>query len=117
MPIRLRFVMGGRLYNPVGGLIALSEGLVKRVLIITAVAALCVACNRGTHGGAAQTKTETIAPAQAQPAPTGTEALTQTTDIEDSRSEGEGGVSEAATAPPAQTATTPPAKAPAKKKK
>lgn len=37
--------------------------------------------------------TETIAPAQPQPAQTGTDdALTQTVDIEDSRSEAEGGV-------------------------
>ncbi|HEY3055122.1 MAG TPA: hypothetical protein VGK31_04215 [Thermoanaerobaculia bacterium] len=42
--------------------------------------------------GSAQTspQSETIAPAAAKPAPTGTDAMTQTVDIEDSRSDAEG---------------------------
>lgn len=36
--------------------------------------------------------TQTIAPAVAQPDPTGTDASTQTVDIDDSRSEDEGGI-------------------------
>ena len=50
------------------------------------------------------TITETIAPAAPQTAPTGTEAMTQTVDIEDSRSEAEGGV--ITSPPPAKTTTS-----------
>lgn len=48
-------------------------------------------CKRheGSAPGAAQT--ETMAPVRGDTAPTGTDALTQTVDIEDSRSEAEGG--------------------------
>ena len=35
-------------------------------------------------------QTQTIAPATAQPAPTGTDSMTQTVDVEDSRSEDDG---------------------------
>jgi len=81
-------------------------------MVIIGVVFLAGACNREAHNPS-QTKTETIAPAQAQPAPTGTEALTQTTEIEDSRSEGEGGTSETA-APPATKKTAKTAPVPAK---
>ncbi len=55
---------------------------------------LATACERRT-GGATNSPgptTQTIAPAAAQPAPTGTDAMTQTVEVEDSRSEAEGGV-------------------------
>lgn len=57
--------------------------------------------------------TQTIAPAAAQPAVNGTDAVTQTVDVEDSRSEGEG-------VAPTNTQTakkTPPPKTPVKKHK
>lgn len=53
-----------------------------------------VACNG--HRGAqtsTQTQTDTITPAPPKPAPvTDTEAMTQTVDVEDSRTDAEGGV-------------------------
>ncbi|MEK6373452.1 MAG: hypothetical protein AABO58_12240 [Acidobacteriota bacterium] len=81
-------------------------------MLITGLPLVLLAC-RGREGAAqgAQT-TQTIAPAAAKPAPEDNEALTQTVDIEDSRSEAEGGV--LASPPPAKKAPAPP---PVKKKK
>jgi hypothetical protein len=59
------------------------------------VALILLGCRerRAAEPGAPGTPhTQTIAPAQAEPAPTGTDAMTQTVDIEDSRSEEDGGV-------------------------
>ena len=83
-----------------------------RKLLPIIVLPLALACRRheGNSAPSAQS-TQTIPPAAAQPAPTDTEALTQTVDIEDSRSEAEGGT---AAATPAKA---PPKKAPAKKTK
>jgi hypothetical protein len=82
---------------------------VKTFSLLMIVAALLTAgCHRSRPGGNSGVQTETIAPANAQPAPTGTDALTQTTEVEDSRSEADGGVTS-----PAATST---AKAPAKAK-
>lgn len=54
--------------------------------------ALIVACN-GQRGPQTSTRTDTITPAPPKPAPvTDTEAMTQTVDIEDSRTDAEGGV-------------------------
>ena len=64
-------------------------------------------CNRDKNAGPGDTKTETIAPAAAQPAPTDTAELSQTTGVEDSRSEAEGGTATAdGTMPAGTTATT-----------
>ena len=53
---------------------------------------LMVACN-GHRGAQTSTQTDTITPAPPKPAPvTDTEAMTQTVDIEDSRTDAEGGV-------------------------
>lgn len=94
----------------------------KRVLIVLSILFLAAACGRfrGQHSGDASQKTQTIAPASGQPAPsTGNDdALTQTTDVEDSRSEEDGGVT-SPTAGATTTGTAPakaPAKAPVKKK-
>jgi len=66
-----------------------------RLSVIAVVAAgLLTACPRRRAAAPdtlAPAQTQTIAPAQAAPAPTGTDAMTQTVDIEDSRSEGESG--------------------------
>ena len=83
---------------------------VKTIALLMVVAALLsTGCYRSRSGGNSAAQTETIAPANAQPAPTGTDALTQTTEVEDSRSEADGGVTS-----PAATST---AKAPAKTSK
>src|SRR5438128_4488750 len=84
--------------------------------LMIAAALVAAGCNRiRSHSNASETRTETIAPANAQPAQNGTDAMTQTTEVEDSRSEGEGGVS-TSTATTKSTAHAGP-KAPAKKKR
>lgn len=72
------------------------------VLIVLAA----VACNKGREGSAAGKgePTETIAPANPQPDPTGTDAMTQTVDVEGGRSEAEGGGLTSPN-PPVSTAT------------
>ena len=84
------------------------------VLILGAIVILFVACHRReSHAPAANQvpTTQTIAPADARPAPTGTDAMTQTVEVEDSRSEEDGG---ATTAPPPPK-PAPPKPAPKKK--
>ena len=56
---------------------------------------LVLSCGRKEEGTAGGDATETISPAVAQPSPTGTDAMTQTVDIEDSRSVAEGGTATA----------------------
>ena len=88
------------------------------LVLIVMTAALFAAGCRGRNSSSAATttlKTETIAPATGQPAANGGDAVTQTVDVEDGRSEDDGGV---LTNP--QTKTTGTAKVPvkpAKKKK
>jgi hypothetical protein len=85
------------------------------LLLITSLPLALLAC-RGREGAVSQDAqtTQTIAPAEAKPAPNDNEALTQTVDVEDGRagrSESEGaGMS---TAPPPAPKKAPP---PAKKK-
>jgi len=79
------------------------------------LAAALVGCRRRHEGPGTVQQTQTIAPAAAQPAPTGTDAMTQTVDVEDGRSEEDGGTTttqQPATVVPATTAS---AKAPASK--
>lgn len=97
---------------------------------LSVVLSLSIAALTGCKGEkAAQTATagatQTIAPASAPAAANGTDALTQTVDVEDSRSEAEGGAlsNNGATPPAGDTAATaakpapkPKPKAPAKKK-
>ena len=86
----------------------------NRILILSAIVILFAACHRRETRGAAGTQpptTQTIAPADARPAPTGTDAMTQTVEVEDSRSEEDGGVTTAPPPPPK------PAPKPAPKKK
>jgi hypothetical protein len=93
-------------------------------MLLAAVLALAGCRERkAAEGGApGAPKTQTIAPAQADPSPTGTDAMTQTVDIEDSRSEEDGGVitsKQTAKTPKATTttATTTTTQPPPKKKK
>jgi len=77
------------------------------MVALLVAAALASACPRRAEKGATvtSTQTETIAPAVAPPAPAGNDAMTQTVEVEDSRSEEDGA---AITNP--QTAKTPGAK-------
>lgn len=86
-----------------------------KVLVIMSLPLALAAC-RGRAGDAAHgaQPTQTIAPAAAQPAPNGNDAMTQTVDVEDSRSEAEGGVM---TAPAPKAPAVKKAAPPAKKKK
>ena len=84
--------------------------VIKRAILVSFIV-LVAACrgHRAAENGSTAT-TQTVAPAAAQPAPTGTDAMTQTVDVGDGRSEEDGGVSTTAT-----TAAKKPA--PAKKTK
>jgi hypothetical protein len=93
---------------------------VKRLTTLFAVVTIVFALShcRGRESGA-DAGTETIAPAKPQPDDTGTDAMTQTVDIEDSRSEAEGASLTQGQQPPtattATTATATTSTAPAKK--
>ncbi|HKO59225.1 MAG TPA: hypothetical protein VJ276_25385 [Thermoanaerobaculia bacterium] len=80
------------------------------VMLLPVVLALCACRERksGEPGAPGTPNTQTIAPAQAEPTPTGTDAMTQTVDIEDSRSEEDGGVitSKQTAKTPGSTTTT-----------
>ena len=87
---------------------------IRKLLLITSLPLALVAC-RGREGAAqGAQQTQTIAPAAAKPAPNDSEALTQTVDVEQGRSEAEGGVLSTSPPPAAKKAPTPPVK---KKKK
>jgi hypothetical protein len=85
-------------------------------LLIMMMLALSAANCRGRKSAATGTaqNTQTIAPAAAQPAVNGGDAVTQTVDVEDGRSEDDGGVltnpQSAKTAPAQKPATKPAAK-------
>jgi hypothetical protein len=87
--------------------------LVKPLLPLLLAALICAACARHKSGAAPQPTTQTIAPADAQPAPNGTDPMTQTVEVDDSRSESDGMTTAVATTAAKGKA---PAKAPAKKK-
>ena len=83
----------------------------KRTLWVICFASLLLvagACKGRGSTAATSSATETIAPSAPQPAPTGTDAMTQTVDIEDSRSEDDGGVltSQQTAKTPGATTTT-----------
>ncbi|HEX8620029.1 MAG TPA: hypothetical protein VF911_20780 [Thermoanaerobaculia bacterium] len=66
---------------------------IASVVVVLAVLTLAFpGCKGREQRGAGGEASETIAPASPQPAPTGTEAMTQTVDVESGRSEAEGGV-------------------------
>ncbi len=85
------------------------------LLILMPLALLAPGC-RGKLSSATTTAptTQTIAPAAAQPSTNGGDAVTQTVDIEDGRSEDDGGV---LTNPQKAKSPVKPAKPPVKKKK
>jgi hypothetical protein len=74
---------------------------VKAILVLTLAAFLTAGCARHKSGAAASgPTTQTIAPAAAKPAPEGTDTMTQTVEVDDSRSESDG-MTTASTPPPA----------------
>jgi hypothetical protein len=89
------------------------------IVVLLAFMLVLGACKRDATATGDQA-TETIAPAAPQPAPTGTDAMTQTVDIEEGRTDAEGGTQTAAgaaldttaggtagtTAPPTPATTT-----------
>lgn len=85
-----------------------------KLMLMMALALAAVGCHRGANDPAHNVQTQTIAPAPAQPAPNGSDAMTQTVDVEDSRSEAEGGT---ATMAPATNTAPNKAPTPARKKK
>jgi len=87
----------------------LTDRVVAILLAVLLISLAGLACNRKENAATGTAATETIAPAKPQPVPTDSGDLTQTVDIEDSRSEAEGGVLTkpgAATETTATTATT-----------
>ncbi len=83
------------------------------VLMTAALVLAPFGCKRQPKSSAPAT--QTIAPASAPPAPTGTDAMTQTVEVDDSRSENDGGVSSDTTS--TTTAGKKPAPPPKSKKK
>ena len=77
-----------------------------RSLAIVVSLLLTLAACKGRENQAHDESTATIAPAQPQPAETGTDAMTQTVELGDGRSVSEGGVSEEGTTA-TDTATAP----------
>jgi hypothetical protein len=59
---------------------------------LVALAFAAYACRGRKHAGPGTVQTQTVAPAPAQPSANGTDAMTQTVDVGDGRSEADGGV-------------------------
>jgi hypothetical protein len=78
---------------------------VLRFVVFLALGTLALGGCRKESKATGSAATETIAPAAAQPEATGTDAMTQTVDIEDSRSEADGGALTSPN-PAARTPTT-----------
>lgn len=95
----------------------------KRTVYRSLIAVFCIAagapaCSRQEKNQqSGHVQTQTVAPAAAQPAPTGTDAMTQTVDVENGRSEEDGGATTAQqSAPTAPAPKAAPAKKPKSKK-
>ena len=70
--------------------------MIKRVLqyilVVLAVLAIPLACKPRNEAATTTDETQTISPAAARPGQTGTAEMTQTVELQDGRSEAEGGV-------------------------
>ena len=70
--------------------------MIKRVLqyilVVLAVLAIPLACKPRNEAATTTDDTQTISPAAARPGQTGTAEMTQTVELQDGRSEAEGGV-------------------------
>ena len=62
----------------------------KPILVVMLAALLGASCSRHKGGAPPQPTTQTIAPAAAKPAPDGSDTMTQTVEVDDSRSESDG---------------------------
>jgi hypothetical protein len=90
----------------------------RSIVVLFCIAAAALACGKRTQNQpASRVKTETVAPAVAQPAANGTDAMTQTVDVGDGRSEADGGVDTDPAKTAVATGTTAPGAAKAKRSK
>jgi hypothetical protein len=89
------------------------------LLIVMSIAVFAAGCGwpKSAASNSTAPVTQTIAPAAGQPSTNGGDAVTQTVDIEDGRSEDDGGVLTNPRPGKTTTAAKPPAKPPVKKKK
>jgi uncharacterized lipoprotein YajG len=76
---------------------SIAEVFVKKtatlsLLVMMSLAVVAAGCRRKSSSTTTAPTTQTIAPAAGQPATNGGDAVTQTVDIEDGRSEDDGGV-------------------------
>lgn len=79
----------------------------SRSFVVAVLLLLALGACKGREAAGGAEATETIAPAQPQPAPMGTDAMTETVDVEDSRSVSEGATLEdAGSTSPTDTAGT-----------
>ena len=83
----------------------MKSSTVRHFVVLISVVLVLGAC-KGREQAAKGDATETIAPAQPQPAPKGSDAMTQTVDIEDSRSEADGAALNDTQTPPGKSTTT-----------
>jgi len=75
--------------------------VVRKFAVIVVAAVLLAGCNQPKeNANSSQTVTQTIAPAKERPAPTGTEPLTQTVDVDHSPGEEDTGTVNPKKAPP-----------------
>ena len=79
----------------------------QSILFVLAVVVLPLACKERNEAGGDSAETQTIPSAAAQPAETGTDAMTQTVELQDGRSEAEGGVLSSPTSTATATTGTP----------
>ncbi len=83
----------------------------KTVILLLFAVAFLAGCNRHRANNTGAETTQTIAPATAQPAVSGTDtAMTQTVEIEDSRSDADGGTSTVTETTKTKKVTNPPVK-------
>ena len=75
------------------------------LLLVIAVVALPLACRGRSETRTVTDETQTIAPAAGRPSETTTSEMTQTIELQDGRSEAEGGVLTGPNAPPDTTTT------------
>ena len=79
----------------------------QSIVFVLAVVVLPLACKGRTEAAGESAETQTIPSAAAQPAETGTDAMTQTVELQDGRSEAEGGVLSSPTSTATATTETP----------
>lgn len=102
--------------------VAVKRSVMLSILFVAALAFAGTGCRRSAPGQSTETvTTQTIAPAAAPSSPNGSDAMTQTVDVEDSRSEAEGGSlnntqTASANVTPATAASPKAAKKPVRKK-